>query len=53
MSVSLAVEKAKTGYKVIGFDVQQKRINMVNRGINYIGDVVDNELKKLLASLVN
>ena len=32
----LAVEKAKAGYPVIGFDIQQKRVDMVNQGINYI-----------------
>ncbi|MED1487959.1 nucleotide sugar dehydrogenase [Bacillus smithii] len=47
VGLPLAVEKAKAGYKVIGFDVQQKRVNMVNQGENYIGDVVDEELAKL------
>lgn len=56
VGLPLAVEKAKAGYNVIGFDVQQKRVDMVNDGINYIGDVVDEELaeiikdKKLLAT---
>ncbi|WP_257350248.1 nucleotide sugar dehydrogenase [Pseudalkalibacillus decolorationis] len=44
VGLPLAVEKAKAGYKVIGFDVQEKRTDMVNQGINYIGDVVDEEL---------
>lgn len=44
VGLPLAVEKAKAGYKVIGFDVQQKRVDMVNEGINYIGDVVDEDL---------
>ncbi|MCS0790797.1 nucleotide sugar dehydrogenase [Cytobacillus firmus] len=47
VGLPLAVEKAKAGYKVIGFDVQQKRADMVNDGINYIGDVVDEELKEI------
>jgi UDP-N-acetyl-D-glucosamine dehydrogenase len=50
VGLPLAVEKAKAGYKVIGFDVQQKRVDMVNDGINYIGDVVDDELKKIISS---
>ncbi|MEL3970749.1 nucleotide sugar dehydrogenase [Rossellomorea oryzaecorticis] len=56
VGLPLAVEKAKAGYNVIGFDVQQKRVDMVNDGVNYIGDVVDEELaeiikdKKLLAT---
>jgi len=44
VGLPLAVEKAKAGYNVIGFDVQEKRVGQVNEGINYIGDVVDEEL---------
>ncbi|MEG2338478.1 MAG: nucleotide sugar dehydrogenase [Clostridium sp.] len=50
VGLPLAVEKAKAGYKVIGFDVQQSRVDQVNRGENYIGDVVDSELSELVAS---
>ena len=49
VGLPLAVEKAKAGYQVIGFDVQAKRVEMVNRGQNYIGDVVDGELRELVA----
>jgi len=48
VGLPLAVEKAKAGYKVIGFDIQQKRVDMVNKGQNYIGDVVDKELADLV-----
>ncbi|MDQ0352765.1 UDP-N-acetyl-D-glucosamine dehydrogenase [Alkalibacillus filiformis] len=48
VGLPLAVEKAKAGYKVIGFDVQQERVNQVNDGINYIGDVVDEELNQII-----
>ena len=44
----LAVEKAKAGFKTIGFDVQDKKVEMVNKGQNYIGDVVDSDLKQLV-----
>jgi UDP-N-acetyl-D-glucosamine dehydrogenase len=50
VGLPLAVEKAKAGYKVIGFDIQEKRTVMVNQGINYIGDVVDEELADLVKS---
>ncbi|EGK10694.1 nucleotide sugar dehydrogenase [Kroppenstedtia eburnea] len=50
VGLPLAVEKAKAGYRVIGFDIQPKRVEMVNRGINYIGDVVDEELADLVAT---
>jgi UDP-N-acetyl-D-glucosamine dehydrogenase len=50
VGLPLAVEKAKAGYKVIGFDVQESKVDMVNKGHNYIGDVVDNELAELVKS---
>ncbi|TZE83085.1 nucleotide sugar dehydrogenase [Calorimonas adulescens] len=48
VGLPLAVEKAKAGYKVIGFDVQREKVEKINRGINYIGDIVDSELEKLV-----
>jgi len=48
VGLPLAVEKAKAGYKTIGFDIQESRVKMVNEGCNYIGDVVDSELKDLV-----
>lgn len=50
VGLPLAVEKAKAGFKVIGFDVLQHRVDQVNEGINYIGDVVDEELKELVTT---
>ena len=48
VGLPLAVEKANAGYKTIGFDVQEKKVKMVNEGHNYIGDVVDDELEDLV-----
>jgi len=48
VGLPLAVEKAKAGYKTIGFDVQSDKVNSVNSGINYIGDVVNEDLKKIV-----
>jgi UDP-N-acetyl-D-glucosamine dehydrogenase len=48
VGLPLAVEKAKAGFKTIGFDVQASKVKMVNEGHNYIGDVVDEELKDLV-----
>lgn len=45
VGLPLAVEKAKAGYRTIGFDVQESKVNMVNRGENYIGDIIDGEMK--------
>ena len=48
VGLPLAVEKAKAGFKTIGFDIQDNKVEMVNQGDNYIGDVVDSELKNLV-----
>jgi len=48
VGLPLAVEKAKAGYKTIGFDVQDKKVEMVNAGHNYIGDVVDEDLEAIV-----
>jgi UDP-N-acetyl-D-glucosamine dehydrogenase len=44
VGLPLAVEKAKAGYRTIGFDIQDKKVNMVNQGKNYIGDILDDDL---------
>lgn len=50
VGLPLAVEKAKAGYRVIGFDVQQARVDQVNAAQNYIGDVVDKDLDEMVKS---
>lgn len=50
VGLPLAVEKAKAGYRTIGFDIQSEKVDMVNNGVNYIGDVVDSELSELVAN---
>jgi len=48
VGLPLAVEKAKAGYKTIGFDMQEKKVHWVNEGRNYIGDIVDSDLKEVV-----
>ncbi|SFF94013.1 nucleotide sugar dehydrogenase, partial [Clostridium homopropionicum] len=48
VGLPLAVEKARAGYTVIGFDVQEKKVNLVNEGHNYIGDILDEDLENLV-----
>ena len=48
VGLPLAVEKAKAGFKTIGFDVQEAKVKMVNEGHNYIGDVVDSDLAEIV-----
>ncbi len=50
VGLPLAVEKAKAGYKTIGFDVQKEKVDQVNRGENYIGDVVNEDLQEIVES---
>lgn len=50
VGLPLAVEKAKAGYRTIGFDVQTEKVEMVNAGHNYIGDVVDSDLANIVKS---
>lgn len=48
VGLPLAVEKAKAGFKTIGFDIQKSKVDLVNQGHNYIGDVVDSDLAELV-----
>lgn len=50
VGLPLAVEKAKAGYKVLGFDIQSSKVEMINRGENYIGDIIPQDLKDLVSS---
>lgn len=50
VGLPLAVEKAKAGFKTIGFDVQESKVEMVNSGKNYIGDVVNEDLEEIVKS---
>lgn len=48
VGLPLAVEKAKAGFTVLGFDIQCEKVDMVNRGENYIGDIVPEDLEYLV-----
>ena len=48
VGLPLAVEKAKMGFHVLGFDRSAPRVGKVNAGENYIGDVKDAELLDLV-----
>ena len=50
VGLPLAVEKAKAGFRTIGFDVQESKVEMVNAGKNYIGDVVNEDLEEIVKS---
>lgn len=50
VGLPLAVEKAKAGFRTIGFDIQKSKVEMVNVGKNYIGDVVNEDLQAIVKS---
>jgi UDP-N-acetyl-D-glucosamine dehydrogenase len=48
VGLPLAVEKAKVGFDVVGYDRNSVRVDQVNQGLNYIRDVNDGELAELV-----
>lgn len=50
VGLPLSVEKAKAGFKTIGFDVNSDKVDKINRGVNYIGDVVNEDLEEIVES---
>ena len=44
VGLPLAVEKAKAGFTVVGIDRNANRVAQINRGENYIGDVIAEDL---------
>jgi len=50
VGLPLAVEKAKVGFSVIGYDRNAIRVDQINNGLNYIGDVDDRELAEVVES---
>jgi len=45
-----AVEIANVGMRVFGLDIQQDRVDKLNRGESYIQDVKNEDLQKIIAS---
>jgi len=50
VGLPLAVEKAKVGFDVIGYDRNPIRVDQLNQGLNYIRDVRDEELTDMVES---
>jgi len=50
VGLPLAVEKAKVGFTVVGYDRNSARVAKVNGGENYIRDVADADLASAVAS---
>lgn len=50
VGLPFAVEKGKVGFTVIGIEQNPVRAEKINRGVNYIPDVSDEELSNLVAT---
>tara|TARA_B100000575_G_C23103016_1_gene636470 strand:- start:325 stop:1632 length:1308 start_codon:yes stop_codon:yes gene_type:complete len=46
VGLPLAIEFVKAGFEVTGIDVDEKKVNFINSGTNYIKDVDDSILKQ-------
>lgn len=50
VGLPLAVAFSEAGFKVLGFDILQKRVDLVNQGKSYIADVSEARLSSALAN---
>jgi len=50
VGLPLAVEKAKVGFNVMGYDRNPIRVDQLRQGLNYIRDVDDRELAEVVES---
>lgn len=48
IGLPLAVEVAKAGFRTIGFDIKKEKVDSVNQGLSYIGDVAGSDLRMLV-----
>src|SRR5690349_8161747 len=52
VGLPLAVNFAKAGYQVVGIDVDQRKVDAINRGESYIGDISADELAPYVRTAV-
>ena len=50
VGLPLAVEFAKTGLKTTAFDIDTEKVNLVNQGESYIGDVTSDDVRAVTDS---
>ena len=50
VGMPLAIAFAEAGFKVLGFDTQQAKVDAVNKGKSHIADIADERLASLLAA---
>jgi len=49
VGLPLAVTFAKAGITVLGFDTNRRKVELIEKGENYIKDIKDEDLKKVVA----
>lgn len=52
VGLPLAVAFAEAGFRVLGFDIQQKRVDLVDRSKSYIADVSSERLSSVSSRLL-
>jgi UDP-N-acetyl-D-glucosamine dehydrogenase len=50
VGLPLAVAFAQAGFKILGFDTQSKKVNLINKGQSYITDISSKDLAAAVAS---
>ncbi len=50
VGLPLAVELARAGYSVVGFDIDERKVEAIERGTSYIPDVQDAHLAELVTA---
>lgn len=50
VGLPLAIAAAKSGYAVVGIDLDAEKVNLVNRGISPVEDIDDNQIKEVLSN---
>ena len=50
VGLPLATVLADSGYRVIGIDVNESKVRMINRGLSYVEDITDEKLSSLVDS---
>ncbi len=48
VGLPLAIEIAKSGYEVIGLDIDERKISLLKEGISYVQDIDNEEILKVL-----
>ncbi len=48
VGLPLCTEMGRAGYHVVGFEVNAAKVDALNRGVSYIGDVSDTDLRALV-----